>query len=321
MQKTEINHNKKLHAGNIFRDYGIFIILAATFIGASLISKNFLTPTNLVNVLRQIVPFGILACAETMLIVSGSLDLAAGSTMALAACVSARALQTTNSVFVAFIVAMAISILVNIISGILITKFHLPPFIATLAMMNIGEGAVNLYTNGRTATNLTQLRWLGQGRILEIPVMVWLFAILLFLLHILMKKTKFGLQMYAVGGNEKAAAAAGIDVGRQIRITFIIAGAITGVAAVVTCSRMLAAQPTVGPGYEFDAITATVVGGTGFTGGVGDVKAIIIGSLIIGIIDNVLVLIGISSSWQTIVQGLLIALAVALDLNTKRKIK
>ena len=260
----------------------------------------------------------ILACAETLLIVSGSIDLAAGTTLALAACVGAKVLVATDSVVLVFLVAIGIGMLVNLVSGILVTRFKLPPFIATLAMMNVTQGVANLYTDGKTITNLDKLRWLGQGKILQIPTMVILFVAVLIIVYIIMKKTKFGLQMYAIGGNTKATVAAGINARRQLLVTFVLAGALTGIAAVVTASRMLAAQPTVGAGYEFDAITATVVGGTAFTGGIGGVRAIVIGSLIIGMINNVLVLAGVNSSWQIIVKGLLIALAVILDLNTKK---
>ena len=309
---------KQKSGGEAIREYGIFGVLVLTFVTAAVLEPNFLKIQNLTNILKQIIPFGIVACAETILIVSGSIDLAAGTTLALAACVGAKVLVVTNSVLLAFLGAIAIGMLVNLISGLLVTRFKLPPFIATLAMMNVAQGAANLFTDGKTITNLDQLRWLGQGRVFYIPIMAILFAAVLLLVYIIMKKTKFGLQMYAIGGNTKATVAAGINAGRQLLITFLLAGALTGIAAMVTASRMLAAQPTVGSGYEFDAITATVVGGTAFSGGVGGVRAIVIGSLIIGIINNVLVLAGVNSSWQIIVKGLLIALAVMLDLNTKK---
>lgn len=312
------NHLRRESASSLIRQYGIFLVLVLTFICAAILEPKFLKVSNLTNVVKQIVPFGIVACAETILIVSGSIDLAAGTTLALASCVGARVMLTTGSVFLAFLAAIATGMAINLVSGVLVTKFKLPPFIATLAMMNVAEGAASLYTNGQTITGLQKLKWLGQGTVLGVPVMVILFVVVLVIVHIIMKKTRFGLQMYATGGNTKATAAAGINVSLQIIVTFVMAGALTGIAAMVTASRMLAAQPTVGPGYEFDAITATIVGGTAFTGGVGGVKAIVVGSLIIGIINNVLVLAGVDSSWQTIIKGVLIALAVVLDLNTKK---
>lgn len=316
--KELFQHIRKESGGSLIRQYGIFLVLILTFVCAAILEPKFLKVSNLTNVVKQIVPFGIVACAETILIVSGSIDLAAGTTLALASCVGARIMLSTGSVFLAFLAAISTGIVINLISGVLVTKFRLPPFIATLAMMNVAEGAASLYTNGQTITGLQKLKWLGQGTVLGIPVMVILFVMVLIIVHIIMKKTRFGLQMYATGGNTKATAAAGINVSLQIIITFAMAGALTGIAAMVTASRMLAAQPTVGPGYEFDAITATIVGGTAFTGGIGGVRAIVVGSLIIGIINNVLVLAGVDSSWQTIIKGILIALAVVLDLNTKK---
>lgn len=315
-----IPHQLESESGSSFiRQYGIFIVFILTFICAVILEPGFLKVSNLTNAVKQIVPLGIVACAETILIVSGAIDLAAGTTLALASCVGVRIILSTDSVFLAFLAAIATGMVVNLISGVLVTKFKMPPFIATLAMMKVAEGATGLCTNGEIISirEPQKLEWMVRGTVLGIPVMVILFAVVLGVVHIIMKRTMFGLQMYAMGGNAKAAAA-GINVSFQMIAAFVMAGVLTGIAAMVTASYMFMASSTVGQGYEFDAITATIVGGTAFTGGVGGAKAIVAGTLTIGLINNVLALAGINASWRTIIKGALLALAVVLDLNMKK---
>ena len=314
---NEGKKENKLSFSGLYRKYGILIVLVLIFCAAAIASKNFLKPSNLINILKQITPFGVIACGSTMLIISGNIDLSAGTSLALCACTGAKVLQVTGSVFLCFLTAMALGAIIGYINGTLVTRFDLPPFIATLAMMNVCEGVTFITTKSRTIMGVEKLRWLGQGTFLGLPNLVILFAIVLALTHIIMNETQFGLHMYAIGGNSQASVAAGINVKRKIRMFYVYEGAMVGLAGVVVTSRMLSGQPTVGPGYEFDAITATVIGGTSFTGGVGSMFCVIVGSVIIGIINNVMILTGLNSNWQTIVKGILIALAVIIDLKTK----
>lgn len=300
-----------------YRKYGIFLIMILLFVAASILNKNFIKPQNLINVLKQVTPFGIVACAETMLIVSGCIDLSAGTTLALCACLGAGTIVNTGSVALGFLVAMAAGMAVGYINGILVTRFKLPPFIATLAMMNVAEGITYIYTGGKTISGVGKLKWLGQGALLGIPYMILLFIVVLVIIQLVMKKTRFGLYMYSIGGNRNASIAAGINVSRNIRLTYVLAGALVGIAGIAITARMLSGQSTVGPGYEFDAITATIVGGTSFNGGIGSMFCVITGSIIIGIINNVMILMGVDSNWQLIVKGMLIAVAVILDISTK----
>lgn len=307
----------RISFGSFYRKYGILFILVLLIAAASLMNRNFYKPDNLLNVLKQITPFGIVACAETMLIVSGCIDLSAGTTLSLCACTGAGVLAATGSVPLAFLVAMAVGMLVGYINGTLVTVFKLPPFIATLAMMNVSKGAVFIYTGGKTISGVTQLKWLGQGSLLGVPNLIILFVIVLAVIQFVMKKTKFGLYMYSIGGNKNASIAAGINVGRNLRMTYTLAGALVGIAGIAITSRMLSGQSTVGPGYEFDAITATIVGGTSFNGGIGSMFSVLVGGVIIGIINNIMILMGIDNNWQLIVKGMLIAVAVILDIYTK----
>lgn len=317
-----VQEKKKLDFATFYRKYGIVLVAVLIFIAASFASKSFLKPTNLINVLKQITPFGIVACGETMLIISGCIDLSAGNVLALSACLGAGALRSSGSVVLAFLVAMAAGMVFGYLNGLLVTKFNLPPFIATLASMNVAEGLTYIYTGGRTISGMDKLRWLGQETLFGfLPYMIVLFFVVMIIVQIVLKKSRFGLYMYSIGGNKNASIAAGINVNRSIRLTYVFSGALVGVAGIAITARMLSGQPSVGPGYEFDAITATIVGGTSFNGGIGSMFCVLIGSIIIGIINNVMVLMGIDSNWQLVVKGILIAVAVILDMATKSKKK
>ena len=312
--------NKSL--GNFYQKYGIFVIMVAAFVIASFASKDFMTGSNLTNVLKQISPIAIVAAGETIMLVTGQIDLSASAVIALASCVGASALQATVSVFMCFIVAIAVAVVVNYFSGVLITKLRLPAFVATLATMNMCKGLAYIYTVGAVTAD-DNLKWLNNGKLFGvIPWLVIVMFIVLIIMQVLLKRTKLGLYMYAVGGNNEASIAAGINSNRIIRVTYIINGVLVGVASVVLTARMMSATPNFSGGsYEFDAITATVVGGTSFTGGFGSMFNVIIGAIIVGIINNCMILMGVNSNWQIVVKGILIAAAVAIDINTKKKDK
>ena len=198
------------------------------------------------------------------------------------------------------------------------TKFKLQAFIATLAMTNVVKGAVQLYTNGQAISGVEKIEWLGHYRVggfVPLPVIIMLLCVAA--IAILMKHTSLGLLIYAIGGNEKAAIASGINTNRTKRIIFTLSSLLTGLAGVVLMARLVAGMPSVGEGYEFDAITAVVVGGTSFLGGIGSVTGALIGSIIVGLINNILNLLHVSTQYQLIVKGLLIAGAVIIDTMTK----
>lgn len=304
-----------------YRKYGIFVIMLMLFILAAILNPNFLKPQNLMNILKQITVVAIIACVETMLIVSGMIDLSAGQVCGMAGCFAAGALVATDSLAAAFAVGILSAMLFSYVSGILVTVFDLPPFIATLAVMNISEGVVYLYTGATPITGVEKLRWLGQGQIFGVvPVMIVFMIAVILLVFLVMKHTRFGAYIYAIGGNERAALAAGINVKRNKRITFLFAGALVGLAGIILSSRMMSGQPNVGSGYEFDAITATIVGGTSFSGGSGTALCVVAGSIIIGLINNILNLMNVENYWQLIVKGAMIALAVILDMKTKKAV-
>ncbi len=312
---------KKLKADELYRKYGIVLILIILFIASAMINSNFLKPQNLINILKQISVVTIIACGETMLIVSGMIDLSAGLLCTTSMCFAAGVLSATNNVPLAIFTGISIGVVCGWVNGFMITHFKLQPFIATLAMTNVLQGVVQLYTNGQSIGGVDKIRFLGQGAILGIPVPVIIMIIVVVIIAVLMKNTKFGTCIYAIGGSEKTAIASGINVNRKKRLIFTLSGALTGLAGVVLMARLMAGMPSVGSGYEFDAITAVIVGGTSFLGGIGTVTGALIGPIIVGLINNILNLLHVSTQYQLIVKGLLIAGAVIIDIKTKENKK
>lgn len=312
---------KKSNFNELFRKYGIITILIVLFIVSALINQNFLKPQNLINILKQISVVTIIACGEILLIVAGQIDLSAGLMCTTAACFSASVLVKSGSVPLAILTGIGIGVLAGWLNGAMVTYLRLQAFIATLAMTNVLKGIVQLYTNGQSIGGVDKIRWLGQGSILSIPVPVMIMLICVIAVAILMKKTPFGSYVYAMGGSEKAAIASGVNTAKMKRLLFTISGGLTGLAGVVLMARLMAGMPSVGSGYEFDAITAVVVGGTSFLGGIGTVTGALIGSIIIGLINNILNLLHVSTQIQLIIKGILIAGAVTIDMKTKENKK
>ena len=309
-----MNKKKALSSGELYRKYGIVIIMIILFVASAVINHNFLKPQNLLNILKQISVVTIIACGETMLIVSGMIDLSAGFLCTTSACVSAGVLASTGHLSLALLVGIVIGCVCGWINGFLITYYKLQPFIATLAMTYVLKGIVQIYTNGQTIGGVNKARFLG-----PVPVLIMLLSVIV--IAVLMKSTKFGTYIYAIGGNEQATIASGINTNRTKRLIFTLSGALTGLAGVVLMARLMAGMPSVGEGYEFDAITAVIVGGTSFLGGIGTVTGALIGSIIVGLINNILNLLHVSTQYQLIVKGLLIAIAVIIDIKTKENKK
>lgn len=308
----------KRSAALFYRKYGIVLILVLLFIVSALVNHNFLKPRNLINILTQISVVTIIACGEEMLIVSGLIDLSAGLICTGSACFSAGVLVETGSVPAAILTGLVFGAACGWVNGFLVTKFKLQAFIATLAMTNVVKGAVQLYTNGQAISGVEKIEWLGHYRVADfVPLPVIIMLLCVAGIAVLMKHTSLGLLIYAIGGNEKAAIASGINTNRTKRIIFTLASLLTGLAGVVLMARLVAGMPSVGEGYEFDAITAVVVGGTSFLGGIGTVVGALIGSIIVGLINNILNLLHVSTQYQLIVKGLLIAGAVIIDTMTK----
>lgn len=311
--------NMKKIWSDIKSKYSIFLVLIALIVVSWIANENFLSVNNLSNVSRQISVVTILAFGQTILIISGMLDLSSGSVLALAGVLSVSAYTMTGSLFLAFIVGVLASVGCNVINGLMVTKFKAPPFIATLAMMTMARGAALLYTNGQNIYQIGDYVKFGQGSIWGIPTPIIFMIIILIITWYILKHTVLGRSVYAIGGNEEAANASGINVDKVKMKAFIINGIFVGIAGIIFMSRVNGGMPNGAVGYEFNALTAAVIGGTSFTGGMGTAVGTLAGSFIVGFLDNIMVLTRVNSYLQQIVRGAIIALAVIYDIWSKNK--
>ena len=303
---------------------GILIGLLIMCIGLTFISDSFATSTNIFNVLRQISVNVFLACGMTMVILIGGIDLSVGSVIAISGCLCAG-LITNNDIpsGLAIILAIIIGTLVGAVNGLIIANTKIPPFIVTLAMMNIGRGFARIYTNATTIlVNDELFIWIGSGKIFgEIPVQLLFMVVVVIITGLILNKTKFGRNIYAVGDNQQAAVYSGINSKKVIFLVFTLSGLFAACAGILSAARTFSGQFNVGDGAEMDAISAVVLGGTSMTGGVGRISGTLIGCLVIGILNNGMNLMGIDSSWQYVVKGIVVLLAVYIDYIKKEKSK
>lgn len=318
--------DKKFNFGEFYGKWGTLMILAIIVVLASLFVPNFIKPRNLSNILLQNGVVAMLAFGATFIIILGHTNIGYGSELAFIGCISCLLMiklqEVMNPVAAACITvaaAIAIGLAIGTLSGYIITRFNIPAFIMTLAIMTMARGGALLITNGTPVSGMDEaFNWIGQGFIGPVPTSVAIMIVLFIITWILLNKTAFGRHIYAVGGNENAAIASGIKSKSVIKKAFLLDGAITGIAAVVFMARQASGTPAGGMAYEFDAITAVVVGGTSISGGSGNVGGTIIGAIIVGIINNVQNLLHVNTYWQQVIKGIVILLAIILDVVTKR---
>jgi len=307
----------------IIQEYGIFLAFLLLAFILSLSNEYFLTPGNISNVLLQTSINGVLAIGMTFVILTRGIDLSVGSVVALTGIVSASFATTSATAGIAggpypFYVALAIGILVGLacgaLVGLIVSRFAVPAFVATLGMLSAARGATLIYGGGKPVPALTpEFRWIGTGNILGIPMPVILLAIVFAVSWWVLTRTRFGRYIYAVGGNPHAAKTSGINVTRMKFSVYMISGSLSGLAGMMLSARTGSALPQAGIAYELDAIAAVVIGGTSLSGGVGRVTGTLIGALIIGVMNNGLDLMGIQSYYQQVLKGALIVGAVMLD--------
>ena len=284
-------------------------------------SSSFLSPQNMFNILRQISTNMLIACAMTMVIILGGIDLSVGSIIALSGVIAAGCVSRYElPIAVALIAGVLVGVVIGVFNGFVICKTTIPPFIVTLATMNIARGLAKVYTGGSPVRVVTkEWQFIGAGYIGPVPVPVIIMIIAIIITALMMNKTKLGRHIYAVGGNTQAAEFSGIKVARVKFIVHAYAGLMAGLAGIILASRMYSGQPTAGEGAEMDAIAAVVVGGTSMAGGSGKIGGTIIGALIIGVLNNGLNLMNVNSFWQDVVKGVVILLAVFIDYIRNRK--
>ncbi|MDP3467913.1 MAG: ribose ABC transporter permease [Daejeonella sp.] len=309
-----------MHYINKLRQYGILIVFSIICLIISFISPQFLTVSNWTIIITQVSINAILAFGVTFVIITGGIDLSLGSIVAVAG-VSAAMLAHPDSypLLVPVFAGLFAGLLIGAFNGFIITKSKIAPFIVTLGTMTIGRGLALILSNGRPVSNLSDsFVFIGSGKILGIPVLIIILIIMFILCSVILNKTILGRYVYAVGGNEQAARASGINVSQVKIAVYSISGLLAGLAGILLTSRITTGQPNAGAGFELDAIAAVVIGGTSTTGGKGSMTGTLIGVLLIGVINNSLDLLNVTSYYQQVVMGIIIIGAVVLDsLNHK----
>ena len=308
---------KQLTAKTSFMEKIIpFIGLILLIIVVSILNPSFLDLSNLLNLLRQISINGLIAFGMTFIILTGGIDLSVGSILALSSAFIALMITSGVDPIIAFIIGVLIGFVLGAVNGLLVTKGNMAPFIATLATMTIFRGLTLVITDGNPITNLGDtylFQLFSKGYFIGIPVPAVTMIIVFVILLIILQKTTFGRHTYAIGGNEVAAKISGIKVNKIKILIYGISGLMSALAGGILTSRLNSAQPTAGTSYELDAIAAVVLGGTSLTGGKGRIVGTLIGVLIIGVLNNGLNLLGVSSFYQQVVKGVVILIAVLID--------
>lgn len=310
-----MNKNKK-SVGEYIQDYGAFIALAVLVIGISIASPEFRTGSNFLSLLRQSSINGLIAFGMTGVILTGGIDLSVGSVLALSTAFCAGMISAGVPVGVAMLLSLAIGAGLGVISGFLVTKGRLQPFIATLITMTVYRGATMIFTGGKPISNLGDsfvLKLVGKGNIFGIPVPVILLILIFILFYFLLTKTTFGRKIYATGSNSKCAQLVGVNINKTKIIIYGISGLMAAISGLILLSRLSSAQPTLGSGYELDAIAAVALGGTSMNGGRGRIQGTLVGVLIIAVLNNGLNILGVSSYYQDVVKGIVILVAVLAD--------
>ena len=300
---------------NRLRQYGIFVVFIIICLILSLISPQFLTVSNWTIIITQASINALLAFGVTFVIITGGIDLSLGSMVAVTGVTAAMlAHPDTFPVVLPILAGLLAGLLMGIFNGFIITKSKIAPFIVTLGTMTIGRGLALILSKGRPISNLSDsFNFIGGGNIFGIPFPIIVLILVFIICSIILKKTLLGRYIYAIGGNEQASRASGINVNRVKMAVYSISGLLAGLAGILLTSRITTGQPNAGAGFELDAIAAAVIGGTSTSGGTGTMTGTLIGVLLIGVINNGLDLLNVTSYYQQVVMGTIIIGAVVLD--------
>lgn len=307
------NKNKVI---NYAQDFGALIALILLVAGISIASPSFRTGANFLSLLRQSSINGLIAFGMTFVILTDAIDLSVGSVLALSTALCAGMISAGVPAGLAMILALVLGCSMGVISGVMVTKGRLQPFIATLITMTVYRGLTMIYTNGKPISNLGDsfiLKVVGKGKFYGVPIPVILLILLFLLFYFLLNKTTFGRRIYATGSNWKSAKLAGVNIHRTKIIAYALSATMAALSGLILLSRLGSAQPTLGNGYELDAIAAVALGGTSMSGGRGKIYGTLIGVLIIAVLNNGLNILGVSSYYQDVIKGLVILIAVLSD--------
>lgn len=296
-------------------NFGILMGLCILCIGLTVMTDKFATVTNFFNVVRQITINLYLACGMTFVILLGGIDLSVGSVIAVTGCVSAGMITWLGlPVPVGILIGIICGTMIGAVNGLIVSRTTIPAFIVTLATMNIGRGIARIYTHAQTIAVLDDsYTFWGKGSILGLPIQLYLIIAVVIAASFILNRTSLGRHIYATGGNRMAAEYSGINVKKVTFLVFVFSGFLASLAGVLTVGRTFTATMIMGDGAEMDAIAAVVLGGTSMSGGKGSISGTVIGVIVIGILKNGMNLLGIDSSWQYVVQGIVILIAVYID--------
>ena len=296
------------------------LAVALICVTLSLVSDAFLTANNLLNVLRQASLVFFMASGLTLVILTGKIDLSIGATVGLSACVAATIIKSTGSPWLGAAAAIGIGGIVGLGNGLMVTKLRIPSFIATYGMLWVAQGATYYYMSGQSVYGFPAgFRALGSGYLLGIPIPIYLMIAFLVIGYFFTKRTTYGQQIYAIGANTVAARLSGIPVNSRLNLVFVLSGAMAGLASLIYLARLNSAEGDIGETLTLPTIAAVVIGGTSLFGGVGSLFGTFIGGLILTLILNGMNLLNLNANWQPLVTGLIVLLAVWLDMKTRSK--
>ena len=323
---SALQKNSKNAVVSFLWENPIVVALVILCAAISILSPYFLKSGNLINVLRQISVNGLLSIGMTFIILTGGIDLSCGSLLAFGGITAA---SLVSSVFMksgvlstpaAVAVGLFAGFALGSISGLIVSKLKMPPFIVTLGMLSIARGATYIYSDGMPIPQLEKSYLaIGQGSVWVFPMPVVIFAVAFLLCWLLLHRMKYGRYVYAVGGNVKSARISGVNVDWIIYSVYAMAGFFYALGGIILSARTSAGLPQAGLSYELDAIAAVVIGGTSLSGGRGSLTGTLMGVLMIGVINNGLDLLGVSSYYQQVIKGLIIIGAVLLDYFRKER--
>lgn len=311
--------SRRKAASNWLQVAGILPILILICILFAVLTPNFLTTGNAVNILRQASINIVLATGMTFVILTGGIDLSVGSILGVSAVVAVLVSLLPALGWAAVPAALLTGLLLGLVNGALIALVDLPPFIVTLGALTALRGAAYLVANGTTVINRDlNFAWIGNAYLGPFPWLVVIALLTVLASWFILRRTVLGVQIYAVGGNQRAARLTGIKVNQVLLFVYGVSGLLAGLAGVMSSSRLYSATGMLGNGYELDAIAAVILGGTSFTGGIGTIPGTLLGALIIAVLNNGLTLLNMSYFWQLVVKGLVIIIAVTIDRLRRR---
>lgn len=296
---------------------GMIVVFIVICVAAYLLTSDFLSLGNIRNVLRQVSIIGLLAAGETFVILIGGIDLSIGAIVSLTGCIAAG--FQGHGVFVGVLAGLATGAAIGLINGLAVAKGRIQPFVVTLGTMSIAQGLALLYTGGFPIFDLSDsFNNIGSGSIGFVPIPIAIFFMVYLIAYLVLRFTKFGRYTYALGGNENATKLSGVNVDRQKILVYTVCGLLAGLGGVVLAARLGIGMPTMGVGYELQAIAAVVIGGTSLAGGRGGVGGTIMGTLTLGVIYNILNLMNVTAFYQYIVIGTIIVVAALINELGKR---